>query len=600
MVDDLTTSGLIKCFKDKDVCLQATTTGGGGAAFYNTKLKKCWKNYPSGYYIKVVGRNEILEECEYFYHKGTGSNGDTDKYYCTNQCKVTGGIGLYFNKGQKNCEDSCKIFKKWYYDSTNNECLDTCIGRTGKEFANQITDFSDSTGQPTECITECSTNQFYNYGSKICLSACDPDKYQKSTTDNICYDSCAQIPGGKYIYESETGNQCYLKSEKNTENCAIYYPQNDGTFKCITSVTSTPSTCKTNGFDYMLNGECKKNCDNYYKLMDESSAYTKECFETLRGVKSSTKNIKYYDNTLKQCWINYPTNMYIKDEDESLRFEVVEDCDKFYYEVIDNTDPANPITYKYCTDDCNRKNLNLYFYQGNKKCESSCTTLSKNYYDPTNNECLETCIGRTLEYSLPITTTAPQPCLLKCSSSQYFMKIKDDSDSSKILSYDCIDSCASPNYIDVKTKECLDACSSTEHITNGNYCYPKCESPTNYINTDTYECVFTCPSELKKLVELRTSGVFLCKSQCETPLEYRLGDKCLDKCPQTHNYIGYNNICKSKCAEDANGEHYFPINDDGSTAAEDLIYKCVDSCSEATIPDSTTNYFYYKESDPNK
>ena len=125
-----------------------------------------------------------------------------------------------------------------------------------------------------------------------------------------------------------------------------------------------------------------------------------------------------------------------------------------------------------------------------------------------------------------------------------------------------------------------------------------------YINTDTNECVLACPSELKKIVKLGTidtTDVYLCKSLCEAPLLYRLGDECVSQCPDGHNYIGYNNICKTKCAEDANGEHYYPTNKDDLPADSYLIYKCVDSCKEAIISttDSSKNYLYYKKSEPN-
>ena len=142
------------------------------------------------------------------------------------------------------------------------------------------------------------------------------------------------------------------------------------------------------GFDYILGNECRENCDNYYILMDESGVNTKECFETLNAAKTSAKGINYFHTTLKQCWINYPTTFFIKDKIENNnKFEIVDDCDKFYYEVTSGT-PST--TFKYCTDNCKSINLNLFFEQGNDKCESSCTSFTKNYYNPTNNECLKT------------------------------------------------------------------------------------------------------------------------------------------------------------------------------------------------------------------
>ena len=629
ILEDDSSDGLIKCFKTKDNCMND-----GHATYFNTRLKKCWINYPNDYFMKDGTQTsdiEMLEECEYYYYRNTITvtppGTDYVQYICTNNCKSITSIistGLFYDTGKKNCEESCSAFGKYYYDPNRNECLDTCIGHNNNlEFADFI-DFQSTSPSPSPTPTECKSgcdpsNQVYNFGSKICLNACDLTSkfvYKKfNNADNICYDSCAQIPGGKYIYESETGNICYQKSEIDSTNCRIHYPQNDGTMKCVGSTSASSFNCKSEGFDYILGNECRTNCDNYYKLMDEGGVNTKECFKTLKEVKDPSKNIHYYDISLKQCWINYPSDFYIKDKDESGKYEVVEDCDKFYYEV-------NPPT-KYCIDDCKSKNLNYFFEQGNNKCQSSCTGFNKKYYDPTNNECLDTCLHRNnLEYSFPYDTSTnmPQACLEKCPNDKYFITQRDSTDNS-ITNYICVNSCPYDAnndgnneyiYLDIKTKECLTSTSNDNCLLNNddNICYPKCDVNRGYryINTDTYECVLACPSELKKLVKIGTidtKDVFLCKSLCEDPLEFRLGDQCVEKCPQTHPYIGYNNICRaSKCTEDANGEHYYPINEDtyDPSNGDYLIYKCIDSCNEAIIDASTAanNYLYYTKTDPNQ
>ena len=71
---------------------------------------------------------------------------------------------------------------------------------------------------------------------------------------------------------------------------------------------------------------------------------------------------------------------------------------------------------------------------------------------------------------------------------------------------ECVDSCPTGSYtkLDIKTKECLSACSSDNHYDFNNVCYPKCDVSQNlfYINTDTFECVLACPTELKKIVKI--------------------------------------------------------------------------------------------------
>ena len=134
---------------------------------------------------------------------------------------------------------------------------------------------------------------------------------------------------------------------------------------------------------------------------------TKECFQSLDTAFASGKsssNIYYYDISSKKVWIDYPTDYFIKGKNGN-NYEVTTSCENFYYE--DNSK-------NYCTSSC--KNVGKYFQQGNKKCEDSCTStpINKNYYDPTNNECLDTCIGRTnLEYAHAFSTTQKE-CIQKC------------------------------------------------------------------------------------------------------------------------------------------------------------------------------------------
>ena len=53
----------------------------------------------------------------------------------------------------------------------------------------------------------------------------------------------------------------------------------------------------------------------------------------------------------------------------------------------------------YCTPSCKvgtdpSPTLDLYFIEGNKKCETDCKNFNaflKHYYDPENNECLYSC-----------------------------------------------------------------------------------------------------------------------------------------------------------------------------------------------------------------
>ena len=118
--------------------------------YYNINLKKLWDDWnkvPNGYFITKDDNSqkyEVVDECEHFYYKKTVSS--VNYYYCTSECKTiilegdTTNRGLFFVNGRKNCEYSCTEFNlnKLYYNPDTNECLETCKGLPGKEFADKI------------------------------------------------------------------------------------------------------------------------------------------------------------------------------------------------------------------------------------------------------------------------------------------------------------------------------------------------------------------------------------------------------------------------------------------------------------------------------
>ena len=589
-------SKLFHCFKTRDECLNFGYTTTDKANYYNSKLKKCWISFPEGYYInknEPTGKYEIVQECEKYY----SPNSDNHKW-CVDQCNTSPYI--FFYKEQKNCENSCKNFNKYHKDPNNNECLDTCIGRKSEgeyiEFANEV-DYTASDPVVVECKKACDTSaQHYNYGTKVCLSGEDCTgenkyKYDKDE-ENICYNSCDEVPVLNILYE--LNYKCYETRPSGTEadKCKYYYKKSYKILQCVDSV----SKCIDAGYNYLYGEECKKNCDNYYKLIDEDNIIIK-CYDNYQRAYEDDHNVIYYDITLKQCWKELPSGYFIKHDNNEANYEIVSECEHYYYLNNDNE-------YNYCIDNC--KDMNLYFIQQNKKCEISCSNsaINKKYFDPANNECLDTCVGRdNLEYALPLDSDNPtRPCISKCPNPRYFINKTD----SGIKHYECVKNCsydASYHFLDIQTNECRSVCPN-HHIV-GEICYPKCDLDNHfsYINTDTYECLKACPSELKSTIKLTSSlgkEFFLCKSICEIDTEFRAGDECVKKCPNGHNYIGFNNICKENCREDANGQHYYPVNEDESP--DYVIYKCIDSCDEAIIDptDDSKNYLFYTESEPNK
>ena len=613
ILENVDTSGLIRCFETKEDCSNAVNAGDN--IYYNIKTKKCWKTFPSGYFLNEIDdtnhRYGIEKECEKFYYKDSTLN----QNHCIDKCTDLT-PKQYFVKGQKNCETSCTVFHKYYYD-TNNECLDTCEGKDNLEFADYI-DFSDTTFiEAKPCKAACdTTNQHYNYGTKICLNSADCDgdnKYKKNgESKNICYNSCSDIPDWIIIFEY--GNTCYnteTNIPNNNDNCPYYYPKDSKVKKCVSQI----SDCQSAEFNYIIYNqkECRKNCDDYYKLIDGTNII--KCYENFDIAHSADNDIKFFDKTLKKCWKTFPTGYYIKYENNingDITYEVVENCDNFYFVTDDS--------HNECTNNC--KNENLFFIQGQSKCESlsSCyTNFNKKYYDETNNECLDTCKGRNnLEYANPFDSTnnEPQKCLEKCSNSKYYISITDSTDSNIITNYECVDSCPTTTtdntytYIDVKTNECLISCPTSKYYVDetNKKCYPKCDVANGYIyiNGDNYECLQVCPSNLKKMVLILSldngKEIYMCKSACEENENvFRLGDKCVDECPEGYNFIGHNNICKyENCNEDPNGEHYYPFKDSSTTTSYKL-YKCINSCEDTeNIDGLTTPFLYHLKSKPNE
>jgi hypothetical protein len=54
-----------------------------------------------------------------------------------------------------------------YYNPDTNECLETCKGLPGKEFADKI----DTTYTTQPCKDSCGTN-YHDFGSNICFTTC--------------------------------------------------------------------------------------------------------------------------------------------------------------------------------------------------------------------------------------------------------------------------------------------------------------------------------------------------------------------------------------------------------------------------------------------
>ena len=627
---EITSSNYIRCFETLEIALNYNEV-----KYCDISQKKCWSTFPNDgpyyindtYTISTVNKYELVRECRHFYYK------DFEPLFraiyvnwCIDNCmSITG--QSFFVRGNKKCLTSCKDVFILFFDDANNECLESCELRPLKQFAYPIpnTPYSDT---PTKCLSSCDINnvdpgRYYNYDSHICLFKCNWNnnkyiysKYPDSATDleqYKCYPSCLSI-----IDVDRLNNPNYLSPRvfkyadiddvchetRPNVNCGYYYTLSDGVKKCALA-----QDCQNLNFYYLRGEECMIKCDdNYYELKVEGSDFIKcysspsECLEG-EGVSKI-----FYSNELMQCYKDYQPYLFVKYE-EGNKYELVSECTDFYY--YNDEDGFN-----YCKESCylaSTAEKQFYFLKENKKCEESCSFFNKYYYDPTNHECLDYCSGRSnMIFALPLDAlNHPEPCIAQCPSTHpYYIDIQVNNAYPITKRYECVSIC--PFYtdttryelLDIKTKECRERCLDSEYTVANGICYPKCDVANNYkfINSDTYECVQACPSELKSEVRLGNTNVYLCKSLCERD-EFRYRDECVEKCPETHNFIGYNNICKEKCDEDANGKYYYPVNEvERNTVGYYPIYKCISSCSQAIESNTQLSipYRYYEESHPYK
>ena len=313
----------IKCFQTLTECysyIYGTTTT--DPIYYYEKSKRCWKDFPSDYFIKdKEGTSdniyELVEKCDKYYYVLGGEN------ICVNACKdITETTDdKYFIDGYQKCISLVNCFNsnKYYYDPDNHECIDSCKGRIIYGFQ---TEHPSTPTQTLACQTGCTgTLSYYNFDSNICLTKCGADgsnnKYHANGA-NICYPSCSDIPGNIYSYKTIGADNVYTcYTSQSDSGCTYYYYDNDGTKKC-----TDEKGCYDKNYIYLIKGtddtECRDRCDEYYKY-DREIQYTpavgsritlnfKQCFltkeECLAFVTTENAGFTgpiYYHVKLKRC-----------------------------------------------------------------------------------------------------------------------------------------------------------------------------------------------------------------------------------------------------------------------------------------------------------
>ena len=419
---------------------------------------------------------------------------------------------------KKNCEDSCTAFNKHFY-SDENECLDTCEGLPNLEFANQI----DSSFPTRPCQSQCTNSYpYYDSNTNICIQNCETDgdlnKKYRANDGKVCYSSCAEIPGGDYIYEL---NYICYKTNPGSGTCDYYYIKLNGAKQC-----TTLSGCTSNNYNYIIGNECRENCDGYYKLEPRGSNSIFYCFETIDDIlNDNVHNIKFYNVKSQLCWMAtdfpygyYINNIYPANGGTNSIYEIVKECDYFFYSY---TDPNNNI-YNRCTNNCKTLSTNQFFLKGQKNCEDSCLKFQKYFYNPNNNECLDTCKGLTnLEFSNPVNIF--NECINKCDDTG---NIFHDFDNNL-----CISKCGNgnPNYLyhNGVNHICYPSC---REIPDGDYKYESVDQPDN--TKICYKSV-TLPSTCQYYY-MKKDGTLKCVSNINDCIamhyNYLLGQECKPEC----------------------------------------------------------------------
>ena len=376
-------------------------------------VRKCLESCIDEKYIKYLGSNKYAcvsrEECDYY------ANDDHKCYsLCSNHDSKN-----HHNYGSFECIEGCKI-GEYKYENDN-----ICYRKTDCNFV-------DEHSSPYKCLVSSSycdhstRYKYHDYNSKLCIDECgkNNEKYIFiANGGNICYSSCAEIPG-YYRYEKidETGvsvKTCY--QTKPTSNCEVYYQKADGVFKCI----NKNDCINILKYKYIFEDECRMNCDDFYKIEyeDEETPTLKyiKCFDTLEAALSDSYNVKFCDKYQKKCWKNFPNDgdYYIKSLISSSyteRYEIIKDNSNYYYF---KTGPSTDISANKNWYVNNCKTINKYFLFGSKKCLDSCKDVYKYYYNPINNECLNSCeLLYDMQFSYKITDGNPESCLNSCDASR--------------------------------------------------------------------------------------------------------------------------------------------------------------------------------------
>jgi len=522
----------------------------------NTNKKNCLGYCLSGY-KKNNNYCVPLNECQFY---------DDTIDHCLNSCDEANSKP-YHNFGSNKCINNCNIDSHYYlknnicYQEDNcnyiqiisggiNRCLSTC--NVGEGF------IVPDSATPKQCYTSCPSDSgnnypYYNHGDNKCLVSCSNDGNNKIYHKDggfECFSSCKDIDDGTLIYAKKNGGgDDYICSSSIPSGCNQYITINNGIKKC-------EENCPGN-YKYLKGEECVEECENY-KAIDLTSSQLSKCFLELNDCFNV---YNFYNINERTCWKSLPFGYCKKPNNvaTSTKFEVIPISDNYYYYGTDEDD-------KYCVNSCQASNNNKYIdFSDKKKCISECSkgdgaNKKYYYYDPRNNECLETCIGSGLEFAEPATAT-PMPCLIECPSAKSYIDSNNnckDYDGCAFISEvgkKCLSSCDIGEGFKINgssDKKCYKTCpnSAQFHDLNNNICFANCGVSTSnkyYINGETV-CYSSCSN-----IPAGPNGKYLYETQIGSGANAYFS--CSDIIPSTCNFYFNDNGIK-KCKTDCTGYNF--------------------------------------------
>jgi len=533
-------------------------------SYFDTDNKKrCSDNCPDNY--KIKNNNCVHKvECQFY---------DNDDNNCLNSCEESS--NKYHNFQSNECISNCNINTdtnnylylkdnicypenkcNYIQDTTpNKKCLSTCNIEDGYIVPGLNT--------PSQCYTSCppsieSNYKYHDHGENICMESCSESTNNKIYRKNggfECFSSCKDIEDGTFIYEVQSGGEYICYDSIPTPGCNYYIRTNNGINKCLLDETYIP-----NEYKFLKGQELVKECDDY-KAIDNVATTTPQLINCFLELNDCFTSYKYYNTNEKKCWKGLPFGYCIKSNVDSNKIEVIPVGDNYYYE--DSSE-------KYCVNSCQAKNKYIDF-NDKKKCISECsktvgTQKTFYYYDPRNNECLETCIGSGLEFAEPATNSNASPCLISNDEKYYF-------ENDKLLR----DSCTL--YKAPSSKICVPSCQPNEKINSNHECTNGCPSTAPYIN-DNNECKAINDDDCPFASEVGNK----CISSCDSGEGFVIGSNkiCYNVCPVGNQYHDSgSNRCITKCGESNDNKYHI----NGETV-------CYSSCD--SIPEGPNGKYLYE------